>query len=139
MSSATPSLRVLHLVGSATSDFFTGLTLLAGEVSCTWHPLFRRHPVSGRTVLVLSTPVLSTPERCQKLSNISNDKQAIAALYKRFTRWHQVYRHAWQPDDVVVWDNRCTMHRADHSQVVGDRTLHRGLVAGEAPIPAFQT
>ncbi|MEO1390880.1 MAG: TauD/TfdA family dioxygenase, partial [Cyanobacteria bacterium J06634_6] len=46
-----------------------------------------------------------------------------------------LYRHHWQPGDIVIWDNRCTLHRADHSQVVGDRILHRGLISGEAPIP----
>jgi hypothetical protein len=34
----------------------------------------------------------------------------------------------------LIWDNRCTMHRADHSNVVGDRVLHRGLVLGEAVV-----
>ena len=39
-------------------------------------------------------------------------------------------RHAWAPGDVVMWDNRCVLHRADHSDVVGDRVMHRGMVAG---------
>ena len=35
-----------------------------------------------------------------------------------------------------MWDNRVTMHRADHGGVIGDRVLHRGLVRGEAPVAA---
>ena len=33
------------------------------------------------------------------------------------------------PGDVVMWDNGCVLHRADHDGVVGDRVLHRGMVA----------
>ena len=32
-----------------------------------------------------------------------------------------------RPGDVVLWDNRCVMHRADHSDMVGERTMHRGM------------
>ena len=39
-----------------------------------------------------------------------------------------MFRHQWQPDDVVIWDNRCVMHKADHDGVVGDRVMHRGTV-----------
>lgn len=115
--------QVLHAV--------TGLTLLENDISQTWHPLFRKHPLSGRTALFLSTP-----KRCQQLSNLSDDVRAIRLLYQHSIRPHRIYRHVWQADDIVIWDNRCTMHRADHSGVVGDRTLHRGLISGEAPIPA---
>ncbi len=44
-------------------------------------------------------------------------------------------RHAWSPGDVVMWDNRCVLHRADHSDVVGDRVMHRGMVAGQVTRP----
>ena len=39
-------------------------------------------------------------------------------------------RHTWAPGDVVVWDNACVLHRADHADVVGDRVMHRGMVTG---------
>jgi taurine dioxygenase len=29
-----------------------------------------------------------------------------------------------------MWDNGCVLHRGDHSDVVGDRVMHRGMVAG---------
>ncbi len=99
-----------------------------------WHPLFRQHPISGKTALFLSTP-----ERCQRISglDLTQSQRAIRLLYQHSIRPHRLYRHHWQPGDIVIWDNRCTMHRADHSQVVGDRVLHRGLVAGEAPLNAL--
>lgn len=132
----------------------TGVTLEETAESQTWHPLFRRHPISQKICLFLSTP-----ERCQQLSDIENQnvddqnvddknvddknvdgknsQRIIRLLYKHSIRSHHVYRHHWKAGDIVIWDDRCTMHRADHSNVVGDRILHRGLVAGEAPVAAY--
>lgn len=110
--------KVLHVV--------SGLTLEGGETQ-SWHPLFKLHPISGRLALFLSTP-----ERCQEISGmaIGAAQRLIRLLYRHSIRHYRIYRHQWQPEDIVIWDNRCTMHRADHSQVVGDRVLHRGLVLG---------
>ena len=115
--------KVLHLV--------SGLTLDESQETQCWHPLFRKHPISGRMALYLSTP-----ERCQAISGVNAEEgqRIIRLLYKHSIRKKRLYRHRWQAGDVVVWDNRCTMHRADHSQAVGDRVLHRGLVAGERSI-----
>lgn len=99
----------------------------------TRHPLFRRHPVTGETALYLSTP-----ERCSALSGVDAETSArvIAALYRRSIRNAGLYRHLWHAGDVLIWDDRTTMHRADHATVEGDRVLHRGMIGGEAPIPA---
>lgn len=115
--------KVLHAV--------SGLTLAEEEEQQTWQPLLRRHPVSGRISLFMSTP-----ERCLAVSGLSKKEaqRVIRLLYKHSIRPARLYRHRWQLGDIVVWDNRCTMHRADHSQVVGDRILHRGLISGEIPI-----
>jgi len=96
--------------------------------SQAWHPLFQRHPISEKIALFLSTP-----ERCQVIKglNLEESQLVIRLLYKHSIRHHRLYRHYWQNGDIVIWDNRCTMHRADHSKVIGDRILHRGLVASE--------
>ncbi len=111
----------------------TGLQLDADQPSETWHPLVRRHPTSGRAALFLSTP-----ERCVELSDSTPEESAriIDFLFRHSIRPSRLYRHQWRTGDILVWDNRCTMHSADHSNSVGDRVLHRGLVLGEAPIPA---
>lgn len=122
------------LAGVKVRHVVSGLTLDEDAETECWHPLFRRHPISGRVALYLSTP-----ERCQALSQFEPvvSQQAIRLLYKHSTRSYRIYRHRWRQDDIVIWDNRCTLHRADYSRVVGDRTLHRGMVAGEAPLPGF--
>lgn len=93
------------------------------------HPLQLPHPRSGRTALYLTTP-----RRCAAVSGLNDAEGAslIAALYEHSTAPGNVYRHEWQAGDVVVWDNRCVMHRADHDGVVGDRVLHRGVVLDDS-------
>lgn len=93
------------------------------------HPAFRRHAVSGRIALYLSTP-----ERCVSVSGLEDaeGRPLIQALYEHSTADANVHRHSWAPGDVVMWDNRCVLHRADHRGVVGDRVMHRGMVADTA-------
>ncbi|MEM1436407.1 MAG: TauD/TfdA family dioxygenase [Pseudomonadota bacterium] len=111
----------------------SGLTLDESAESGCWHPLFRRHPETNRTALYLSTP-----ERCVALDGaaVADPQRLLVELYEQATRPEELLTHRWQPGDVVLWDNRCTMHRADHSAVVGDRVLHRGMCAGEKPLAA---
>jgi taurine dioxygenase len=109
--------NVLHVV--------SGLNLADDEERECWHPLFKTHPISGRKALFLSTP-----KRCQAISGVDTlaAQRIMQALYRHSIRHHRVYMHQWQSGDILVWDNRCTMHRAEPVQTVGDRVLHRGLV-----------
>lgn len=113
--------QVLHVM--------SGLALDESQEKQSWHPLFMRHPLSGRLALFLSTP-----ERCQAISGmrLEEAQRIIQLLYRHSVRHYRLYCHKWKPGDIVIWDNRSTMHRADHSKVVSDRVLHRGLVLGEA-------
>ena len=55
-------------------------------------------------------------------------------LYAHSTRPDNVYRHHWRNGDVVMWDNRCTMHYAVHDY--GDtatRDIHRISIEGDEP------
>ena len=58
----------------------------------------------------------------------------IRELLERATRPDLVYTHRWQAGDLVMWDNRCTLHRGrpwDESRY--RRVMHRTTVAGEGP------
>ena len=118
-------------------DWLNGRTVLhktSGTLDSTAssrHPLLRRHPDTKEVALYLSTP-----QRCSALSETDEctSERVIRTLYRRSIRPCGLYSHEWQPGDVVVWDNRVTMHRADHHNVTGARILHRGLVTGERPI-----
>lgn len=112
----------------------TGVDPGSAQEHAARHPLVRRHPLTHDLALYLSTP-----ERCAQIEGLSADRSArlIKTLYRWSTRAHTLYAHRWQRRDLVLWDNRRTMHRADHAHVVGDRVLHRGMAGGERPLPAF--
>ncbi|MEP7088652.1 MAG: TauD/TfdA family dioxygenase [Nocardioidaceae bacterium] len=123
-----PALRE-RLEGRTMRHVVTGLELGDDDESEADHPVFRRHPVSGRTALYLSTP-----ERCVSISGLdqAESRDTIERLYAHSTTEENTFRHTWSPGDVVIWDNRCVLHRADHADVVGDRVMHRGMVTARA-------
>ncbi len=118
-----------RLAGRSATHVVTGVDPGDAQERRAEHPLFRRHPVSGRTALYLSTP-----RRCVAISGLPDDeaRELIEFLYAHSTAEDNVHRHHWRVGDVVMWDNGCVLHRADHSGVVGDRVLHRGMVDGYA-------
>ena len=59
-------------------------------------------------------------------------KEMIEYLYLRSITEDNTFRHSWSANNVVMWDNGCVLHRADHSGVVGDRVMHRGMVTDYA-------
>lgn len=122
-----PSAVRQSLEGRAITHVVTGVETEEGDQVSAEHPVFRRHPLSGRTALYLTTP-----SRCAAVSDMSaaDARETIAFLFENSTRADNVLRHAWAPGDVVIWDNGCVLHRADHDGVVGDRVMHRGMVAG---------
>ena len=114
-----------RLAGRTVTHVVTGLDLGDDQESSAEHSLFQVHPRSGRTAVYLSTP-----KRCTAISGLSPSEGAdmIAYLFAHCTREDNVLAHHWSPGDVVIWDNRCVLHRADHDGVLGDRVMHRGMV-----------
>jgi alpha-ketoglutarate-dependent 2,4-dichlorophenoxyacetate dioxygenase len=92
-------------------------------------PLVRRHPVTGRKSLFLSSHAgaiigWTVPEA----------RMFLRDLIEHATQPEFVYSHAWTTDDLVVWDNRQTMHRGrrfDRNQI---RDVRRTTLAGHALI-----
>jgi taurine dioxygenase len=118
-----------RLAGRTIRHQVTGLDLRSDDETAAEHPVFRPHPVSGRTALYISTP-----ERCVSISGLADAeaRATIEFLYGHSTTAPNTYRHAWSPGDIVMWDNGCVLHRADHAGVTGDRVMHRGMVSGYA-------
>ena len=116
-----------RLEGRTIRHVVTGLELGDDDEKAADHPVFRPHPISGRTSLYLSTP-----KRCAASSgrSASEAEERVALLCAHSTADDNTFRHSWSPGDVVVWDNACVMHRGDHSDVIGDRVMHRGMVTG---------
>jgi taurine dioxygenase len=118
------------LQGRTITHVVTGVELEDGDERSAEHAILRPHPLSGRTALYLTTPA-----RCAAVSGMSatEARETIEFLFEHSTQESNVMRHAWAPGDVVMWDNGCVLHRADHDGVVGDRVMHRGMVAGYGP------
>jgi len=97
----------------------------------TWHPLIRRNPVCGRNALFLTSIA-----RCKqlRLTDGTDRTDLLKVLHDISLECSPLIKHYWSLGDVLLWDNRCTMHAADHSAVNGSRTLFRGLIKGEVPI-----
>ena len=113
------------LAGRTVRHVVTGVEPGPGTQTSADHPVFAPHPRSGRIALYLTTPA-----RCAGVSGLSHAESVdvIGRLYEHSTRPERTLRHSWAPGDLVVWDNRCVLHRADHDGVVGDRVMHRGMV-----------
>ncbi|MEQ8195964.1 MAG: TauD/TfdA family dioxygenase [Rhodospirillales bacterium] len=94
------------------------------------HPAVRTHPDSGRKALYVNPGMTShldgvPPEESRAVLDFLYD-HAISPAF--------VYRHRWQPGDVVFWDNRCSMHCATDDYGAEDRRLMwRTTVKGDAP------
>ena len=71
-------------------------------------PLFKMHPVTGRKSLFIS------PDYCDQLEDMTKDesKPILDYLERHATQHAFTCRFSWEPDSIVVWDNRCTMHNA---------------------------
>jgi taurine dioxygenase len=113
------------LEGRTITHVVTGLDLDEETPSSADHPVLRWHPIACRTSLYLSTPA-----RCAAVSGLAPEEAStlVAFLYEHSTAAANTFRHAWSAGDMVMWDNRCVLHRADHSDVSGDRVMHRGMV-----------
>jgi taurine dioxygenase len=97
------------------------------------HPLVRRNPVTGARSLYLSTT------RLDRIIGLQRDESdaLVDELLTHATQPRFVYHHRWQPGDVVIWDNRCTMHHANADyELCERRLLYRILLEGEIPLPA---
>ncbi len=96
------------------------------------HPLVRRHPADGRkTLWGMST---TTPNGIVGMQN-PDGKDLIRELMEFAVQDPFVYRHKWRVGDVLVWDNRCTMHRGTPFDAEKfTRHVHRTWVRGEVPV-----
>jgi alpha-ketoglutarate-dependent taurine dioxygenase len=97
-----------------------------------WQPMVRRHPVTGRESLYIS-PIYN--DEIEGMS-AQDGKSLIAALTAFAAQPRFVYRHHWQPDDVVMWDNRCTMHQVTPHDPRERRVMHRTTIVGTQPVLA---
>jgi alpha-ketoglutarate-dependent taurine dioxygenase len=94
------------------------------------HPLVRTHPDTGRKALYLgnhSTHIAGLAE--------TDSATLLTELLDHATQPRFVYRHRWRVGDLVMWDNRCLLHRAVLDEHSGKhrRIMYRSIVKGTVP------
>ncbi len=95
------------------------------------HPLVRTHPVTGRKALYLN------PNRMEGVLGLERaDSDALLdEMIAHATQPKYQYRHKWRQGDIVVWDNRCTMHKANADYPEGSRRyMLRVITEGTVPV-----
>ena len=109
-----------------------GFSELSDEERVMFKPvrqrLVRRHPVTGRKSLYLSSHIggiVGWP--------LPEARAFIRDLVEHATQPQFVYVHKWRRHDLVMWDNRQTMHRVRRFDETKVRDMHRTTVAGDAP------
>lgn len=90
------------------------------------HPIARRHPETGRVALFVS------PGYTIGIDGMPDDEAGalLLELFKHQGEDRFVYRHRWQPNMLVMWDNRCLVHAATGGYQGHRRLLHR-ITVGE--------
>ena len=84
------------------------------------HPLVRTHPATGRKSLYVNpTHVI----RIAGMPEAEGDG-LLAELYWYMLQPNAEYRHKWRAGDVVIWDNRCTVHSAAGGYPSNERRIH---------------
>jgi len=94
------------------------------------HPLVRTHPDTGRKSLYIgnhSSHILGLPE--------AEGAAFLGELLEQATQRQFVYAQRWQLGDLIMWDNRCLLHRAvaNYEADKYRRVMHRSIVQGTVP------
>ena len=92
------------------------------------HPLVCTHPDSGRRVLYLGRRrngyIMGMP--------LAESEKLLDELWRYASREEFTWYNRWRVGDLVLWDNRCTMHRRDPFDAQSRRVMHRTQIKGES-------
>ena len=88
------------------------------------HPIIRTHPETGAETLYSVLGYIIGIEGM----DVDEERALLGELYHWQTREEFWYRHRWEPDMLVMWDNRCVLHRATGGYEGHERLLHRTTI-----------
>ena len=97
---------------------------------CHAHPMVRTHPVTGRKALYVNRGMTMCVEGMER-------SQSDALLNRLFDHQEQPqfqYTHHWRVGDLIMWDNRCSLHARTDFPAEERRILRRVTVLGEIPV-----
>lgn len=100
------------------------------EVPDVVHPAVRTHPETGRKALFVNEGFAIGIAGMAQIEG----RALLDKLFSHSVQPANIYRHGWQAGDLVMWDNRCTMHRATEYDLRHVRAMHRTTVQGDRPV-----
>lgn len=97
------------------------------------HPVVTAHPVSGKKVLFVN------PQFTLYIKGMAEDESrtVLEMLYRKTLVHEYQYRHRWQANMLVFWDNRSVQHSALHDYYPNRRMMERVTIKGTPPLAAF--
>jgi taurine dioxygenase len=105
-------------------------TTLRDGIPSYWHPIVRTHPATGRKALYVNRLMTVAIE-----GMTDDDGNALLeTLFEHQEQRHFVYEHVWRPYDLLIWDNRCTLHARTDFSAAERRLMRRLTILGEKPV-----
>ncbi|MEL0089456.1 MAG: TauD/TfdA family dioxygenase [Rhodospirillales bacterium] len=93
------------------------------------HPIVRTHPITGKKGIYVGSHASHIPSL-----EYDAGVELLKQLELHATQEQYIYRHKWQVNDVLMWDNRSTMHCVTPYDAAKEkRTVHRVVVKGDRP------
>ena len=93
------------------------------------HPLLRTHPVTGRQCLFLGR----RRNAYIRDLDLADSEALLDALWSHATQPEHCWAQQWRVGDLVLWDNRCALHRRDEFAGTARRVMHRTQISGDRP------
>ena len=90
------------------------------------HPIIRKHPETGRNALYLGR----RPNAYINGLSLEESEALLDALWAHATQPEFTWHHQWKLGDILIWDNRCAMHRRDAIDPATRRIMHRTQCKG---------
>jgi len=104
-------------------------TRVADGVPSYMHPVVRTHPATGRKALyvnrLMTVGIEGLPE--------AESDELLAMLFDHQEQRRFVYEHVWRVGDILMWDNRCTLHARTDFSADERRLMRRVTILGEKP------
>ena len=106
------------------------LRRIEDEYPNPWHPVVRVHPRSGKRVLYVN------PQFSIRVCDMKGDESAslLDYLFRQAHVPEYQLRVKWQPDTLVMWDNRSVQHYAPHDYYPERRSMERVTITGDVPV-----
>lgn len=105
-------------------------TKVADGVPTYVHPMVRTHPATGRKALyvnrLMTVRIMDLPEE--------ESSKLLDFLFDHQEQRQFIYEHVWRVGDILMWDNRCTLHARTDFRANERRLMRRVTILGEKPM-----